>query len=123
MKGVRWTKPRVEIMSQVLDEFIKLSAQKPDLDMVCTFEYFGLKKTCSVSDDATAAIRSPYCNVLNIMRWDDHNEANTVFAREASRKITDIAIRGNVELNDKSSGGYSNYGEDAFPVSIIHGFA
>ncbi|KZP18640.1 FAD-binding domain-containing protein [Athelia psychrophila] len=109
MKGVRWTKPRVEIMSQVLDEFTQLSAQKPDLDMVCMFEYFGLKKACGVPDGATAAVRSPYCNVLNVLRWDEHSEANTVFAREASRKITDIAISGNVELKDKSSGGYGNY--------------
>ena len=115
MKGVRWTKPRLEIVSQVLEEVTKLSSERPDLSILAIFEYFGLKKACSVADDATACIRSPYCNILNVVRWDENTEANAVFARAASRKITDIAISGNVELEDKASGGYGNYGETSIP--------
>lgn len=111
MKGVRWTKPRLEIASKVLDELTKLSAERPDMSIVCMFEYFGLTKACSVPDDATACLRSPYCNVLNVVRWDDLTEENLVFARTASRNVADIAISGNVELEDKNSAGYGNYGE------------
>ncbi|KZP17094.1 FAD-binding domain-containing protein [Athelia psychrophila] len=119
MKGVRWTKPRFEIISKVMDEVVKLSTERPDLEMSCIFEFFGLKKACSVPNDATACIRSPYCNVLNILRWDENTEENLVFARDASRKVTDIAISGNVELEDKASAGYGNYGKFDFfgPVS------
>ncbi|KZP07477.1 hypothetical protein FIBSPDRAFT_1052937 [Athelia psychrophila] len=109
MKGVKWTKPRLEVASKVMDEVIELSAKRLDMTMSCLFEYFGLKQVCSVPDDATASIRSPYFNVLNIIRWDENTEENAVFSRNASRKVTDIAISGNVELEDKASGGYGNY--------------
>jgi hypothetical protein len=109
MKGVKWTKPRLEVASKVMAEVIELSAKRPDMSILCAFEYFGLKKVCTVPDDATASLRSPYCNVLNIIRWDENTEENLVFARNASKTITDIAISGNVELEDKESAGYGNY--------------
>ena len=82
-------------MSKVFNELIKLSAEKSDVDFTCLFEYFGLKKASSVSDNATACIRSPYCNILNIVRWDNNSEDNAVFAREASKTITDLATSEN----------------------------
>ncbi|KZP07487.1 FAD-binding domain-containing protein [Athelia psychrophila] len=113
MKGVRWTKPRFDIISKVIGEVVKLSTERPDMEMYCIFEYFGLKKAYSVPDDATACIRSPYCNVLNVIRWDENTEENLAFARDASRKITDAVVSGNVELEDSkaTAGYYGNYGE------------
>ncbi|KAF7967602.1 hypothetical protein HWV62_33689 [Athelia sp. TMB] len=105
MKGTRWTKPRVEVMSKVFNQLIKLSAEKPDVDITCLFEYFGLKKANSVSDDATACIRSPYCNILNIVRWDNNSEDNAAFARGASKTIADLAT----SENDCAATGYGNY--------------
>lgn len=69
-----------------------------------------LAKVCSVANDATPCARLPYNNVLVTIRWPENTEENLKFAREASRKLTDIVLKANVELTAAENTVYGNYG-------------
>jgi hypothetical protein len=114
MKGVRATKPRVEVAEKAFKALIELTQKRPDMTMSCMFEYFPLAKISSVENDATACIRVPYGNVLNIVLWTKDTEENLKFARAASREITDIVLNGNVELANADNTSYGNYGASFF---------
>ena len=114
MKGVRSTKPRIEVAEQVFKTLIQYTENRPDMTMSCMWEFFPLKKICSVPKDATAFSRSPYGNVLQIVRWTENTEDNLKYARDVSREIMDIVVKGNVELSDAENIGYGNYGELIF---------
>ncbi|KIM83118.1 hypothetical protein PILCRDRAFT_69894 [Piloderma croceum F 1598] len=107
MKGVRITKLRFEVIDKVFKTLIRLTEDRPDITINCMFEYHSLLKICSVPNDATAFIRVPYPNTLNIFRWTEDTDENLNFAREASREITDILAKGN-EGADIAK--YGNYG-------------
>jgi hypothetical protein len=78
------------------------------------WEFFPLKKICSVPNDATTFSRSPYGNILQRVRWPENTEENLKYARDTSREIMDIVIKGNVELSDAKNTGYGNYSEFIF---------
>lgn len=111
MKGVRSTKPRFEVASKALEAINKYAAARPGFKISCSFEYFPQTKILSVPNDVTAHLRSPYNSVLSVLRWDEDNMDNYLFARAASRTITDIVVSGNVELSESENSGYGNYGE------------
>jgi hypothetical protein len=114
MKGVRSTKPRIEVAQQVFKTLIQYTENRPDMNMSCMWEFFPLKKICSVPNDAKAFSRSLYGNILQIVRWPENTEENLKYARDASREIMDIVVKGNVELSDAENTRYGNYGEFIF---------
>jgi len=109
MKGVRATKPRLEVAQKVLQTIIKLAEDRPGFSISCAFEYIPLAKACSVPDDATACIRLPYNNVLCTIRWSENTEANLRFARDASRQLVNIVLEANIELTPAENIVYGNY--------------
>jgi len=78
------------------------------MNMSCMFEYFPLAKICSIANDATAYARVPY---LNIIRW---TEDTLKYARDAAREISNIVLKGNIELVSASKTAYGNYGALVF---------
>jgi hypothetical protein len=116
MKGVRATKPRLEVAQKVFQAFIELTENHPSFVIICAFEYIPLAKICSVPNDATACIRLPYYNVLNTIRWPENTEENLNFARNASRQLMDIVVKANVELTHAENTAYANYGASPFAV-------
>jgi len=107
MKGVRITKLRFEVIDKVFKALIRLTEDRPDITINCMIEYHSLLKICSVPNDATAFIRVPYPNTLNIFRWTEDTVENLNFVREVSKEITDILAKGN-EGADIAK--YGNYG-------------
>ena len=114
MKGVRATKPRIEVIEQVFKTLIQYTEKRPDMNMSCLWEFLPLKKICSVPNDTTACSRSPYLNVVQLVRWTENTEENLKYARDASREITDFVVKGNVELSAADNVGYGNYGRLSF---------
>src|SRR6202042_2504796 len=108
MKGVRATKPRLEVAQNVFKKLIELTENHPGFVISCAFEYIPLAKICSVANDVTVCIRLPYYNVLNTIPWPENTEDNLKFARDASRQLTDIVVRANVELTDTENTVYGN---------------
>ena len=120
MKGVRATKPRIEVAEKTLQAITQLSENRPNMNILCLFEYFPLAKICSIPNDATPFIRVSYGNVVNIIRWAANTEENLKFARAASREIADIILASNVDLADADNIGYGNYGAlRSGPVKIL----
>jgi hypothetical protein len=107
MKGIRITKPHFEVVEKAFETLIRLTEDRPDITVSCMFEYHSLSKICSVPNDATAFIRVPYPNTLNIFRWTEDTDENLNFVREASREITDILAKGN---GGAEIARYGNYG-------------
>jgi hypothetical protein len=110
MKGVRATKPRLEVAQNVLKALVRHTEHRPDVSITCAFEYMPITKICSVPSNATACIRIPHYNVVSVVRWKENTEENLKFARAASREITDTVVKGNVELTDAENTAYGNYG-------------
>ena len=110
LKGVRATKPRFDVAEKAFEALIQYTAKRPDMNMSCMFEYFPLAKICSVANDATAYVRVPYGNVLNIIRWTEDTEENLKFARDAAKDISHIVLKGNIELAAADNTAYGNYG-------------
>ena len=90
MKGIRATKPRLEVVQQVFKTLVELTENRPEFAISCAFEYIPLAKACSVAKDATPCARLPYNDVLVTVRWPENTEENLKFARDASRKLTDV---------------------------------
>jgi hypothetical protein len=110
MKGVRATKPRLEVAQKVFKTLIELTENRPGFSISCSFEYTSLAKVCSVANDATACVRLPYNNVLFTIRWPENTEENLTFARDAARILADIVLIANVQLTDAENTVYGNYG-------------
>ena len=103
---------------RLLQALIQLAENRPDMIMACMFKYFPHAKICSVANDATAFVRSPYGNVVNTIQWAEDTEENPIFARAASREITGMAVTGNVDLAGADSIGYGNYA-GAPPTGLV----
>jgi hypothetical protein len=114
LKGVRATKPNIEVAEKAFQALIQHTAKRPDMNMSCMFEYFPLAKICSVANDATAYARVPYGSVLNIVRWTEDTEENLKYARNAAGEISNIVLEGNTELASAKNTAYGNYGALVF---------
>jgi hypothetical protein len=110
MKGIRATKPRVEVAQKILHTIVELTENRPDFSINCAFEYIPQAKACSVPDDATPCTRLPYNNILCTIRWPENTAENLKFAKDAARELVNMVLEANVELTTAENTVYGNYG-------------
>lgn len=122
-KGVVQTKPTLRVAQDALAKLQELTEDRPDVQMSIMFECHSLAKITSLPDDAAACLRSPYPNVMVVVRWKENSIEAEEWAQNASWIICAIVTDANDELKgpDKLSG-YGNYGKNLLitPVSDTH---
>ncbi|KAF6749617.1 FAD binding domain-containing protein [Ephemerocybe angulata] len=121
LSGISQKTPHYESTAEAIKKITEV-VQQGTFKAAVLFEFFSLAKVNSVSTEATAFRRQLSHNILCTVRWSASVDGpeKTGEARQITKDVHEIILRGQGNLSASEQQGYTNYGHDLdLPSSLL----